>query len=51
MRDFDIGVEIDLTPEDTAHAQAADPHPAVPATLSRGEKVRGAPASFDDRGE
>jgi hypothetical protein len=29
----------DLLPEGVAHAGAVDPHPAVPATSSRGEKV------------
>ena len=36
---FDI-----VPPEDVAHAGAGDPHPAVPATFSRGEKVKAPPS-------
>ncbi len=32
------GVAIGLPPEDEAHAGSGDPHPADPATFSRGEK-------------
>ena len=45
MRGF--GFAIGLPPEDVAHVGTGDPHPAVPATFSRGEKVRIAPASLD----
>jgi len=46
MRVF--GSAIDLSPDGMAHAGAGDPHPAVPAGFSRGEKVRSARTRLRD---
>src|SRR5687768_13387272 len=40
-----LRLRIGPPPEEAAHDGAGSPHPAVPATFSRGEKVKSAPRS------